>query len=99
MDDKYCKNRLFQGADLEQLHGLEVNLVEKTYAPGEVIFQEGDTGRTFYLIAEGSVRISKEGRGGKQETLGFLDAGDFFGEIALLDNEPRSAQASAADVS
>lgn len=96
MNDKYAQNRLFQGADLHYLKNLDVELIERTYANGEVVFEEGDTGRTFYLIAEGTIRISKKGRGDKQETLGLLTAGDFFGEIALLDNEPRSAQASAA---
>jgi len=95
MNAKYAQNRLFQGADLHYLKNLDVELIEKTYANGEVVFEEGDTGRTFYLIAEGTIRISKKGRGDKQETLGLLTTGDFFGEIALLDNEPRSAQASA----
>ena len=43
------------------------------------------------------MRISKRGRGGQQETLTYLEAGDFFGEMALYDPEPRSAQATAAE--
>ena len=64
---------------------------------GEVIFREGDPGDSLYLVGQGSVKISKAGRGGEQETLGFIQSGNFFGEMALLDGEPRSAMATAAE--
>jgi signal transduction histidine kinase len=48
-------------------------------------------------VGEGSVKISKSGRGGEQETLGYIQPGNFFGEMALLDGEPRSAMATAVD--
>jgi signal transduction histidine kinase len=67
------------------------------YRPGEVIFEENDPGDSLYLIAEGSVKISKKGRGGQQETLAYLMAEDFFGEMALIDTGKRSAQAAAVD--
>ena len=63
--------------------------------PGEVIFREGDPGDLLYLVGEGSVKISKSGRGGEQETLGYIQRGSFFGEMALLDGQPRSAMATA----
>ena len=49
---------------------------------GEIIFREGDPGNLLYLVGEGSVKISKSGRGGQQETLGFIQSGNFFGEMA-----------------
>jgi signal transduction histidine kinase len=64
-------------------------------APGEVIFEENDPGDSLYLIAQGSVKISKKGRAGQQETLAFLLEQDFFGEMALVDSGKRSAQAAA----
>lgn len=67
------------------------------YQPGEIIFEENDPGDSLYLIAEGSVKISKKGRGGQQETLAYLMAEDFFGEMALIDTGKRSAQAAAVD--
>ena len=66
-------------------------------APGDVIFREGDPGDVMYLVGKGSVKISKSGRGGEQETLGFIQSGNFFGEMALLDGEPRSAMATAVE--
>jgi signal transduction histidine kinase len=67
------------------------------FRPGEIIFEENDPGDSLYLIAEGSVKISKKGRGGQQETLAYLMAEDFFGEMALIDTGKRSAQAAAVD--
>ena len=67
------------------------------FHPGEIIFEENDPGDSLYLIAEGSVKISKKGRGGQQETLAYLMAEDFFGEMALIDTGKRSAQAAAVD--
>jgi signal transduction histidine kinase len=66
--------------------------------PPEML-HEGEPGACFYLVCEGSIRISKAGRGGKQETLGFIEPGSFFGEMALVDGQPRSAQAAAAEAS
>ena len=71
----------------------QIDLVE--FAPGHVIFQEDDQGDCLYLIASGSVKISKRGRGGQQETLTYLTEEDFFGEMALVDAGRRSAQATA----
>ncbi len=62
-----------------------------------MIFQEGDPGDALYLVGEGSVKISKRGRGGDQETLAYIQPGNFFGEMALLDSQPRSAMATAAE--
>jgi signal transduction histidine kinase len=60
-----------------------------------IVFAENEPGDALYLIAQGSVKISKRGRGGQQETLTYLLANDYFGEMALVDRGVRSAQASA----
>jgi signal transduction histidine kinase len=73
----------------------KINVIE--CAPNEIIFAENDPGDSLYLIAEGSVKISKRGRAGQQETLAYLMDSDFFGEMALVDTGKRSAQAAAVD--
>ncbi|MGB8167011.1 MAG: ATP-binding protein [Chthoniobacteraceae bacterium] len=90
-------NRLFSGlsADVINEIGSDVRLMR--FAKDEVIFKEGEPGDCLYLVVDGAVRISKSGRGGHQETLGFILPGNFFGEMALIDGEPRSAQATAAE--
>jgi signal transduction histidine kinase len=95
--DGLAKNRIFEGigpAVLEQI-APDVHVVQ--LKAGEVIFREGDPGDLLYLVGEGSVKISKSGRGGAQETLGFIQQGNFFGEMALLDGQPRSAMATAVE--
>jgi CRP-like cAMP-binding protein len=64
---------------------------------GSVIFREGDIGSEMYIIQSGHVRISLT-MGGQERELAVLEKGDFFGEIALLDESPaRSASATAID--
>jgi signal transduction histidine kinase len=95
--DQLSQNRLFEGIESGLLEKIapEVHVVQLN--AGEVIFREGDPGDLLYLVGQGSVKISKSGRGGQQETLGFIKSGNFFGEMALLDGEPRSAMATAAE--
>ena len=94
-DGRFAKNRIFEGIDFEVLNEIISNIETRTFQEDEIIFREGDWGDLLYLVDEGSVKISKLGRGGRQETLGFMEAGNFFGEMALLDGEPRSAMAAA----
>jgi signal transduction histidine kinase len=89
-------NRLFTGlpSDIVSEFGADVDLF--AYDEGDVIFSEGDRGDCLFLVCEGNVKISKLGRAGQQETLGFIQPGNFFGEMALIDGQPRSAQATSA---
>lgn len=90
-------NKLFRGVPAEVLD-LAVGIPEVVeFETGDLVFGEGDPADGMYLIASGCMRISKRGRGGQQETLSYLEVGDFFGEMALYDPEPRSAQAMAAE--
>ena len=80
------------GTELETLADLS-NV--KRYPGGTYLFHEGDDGREMYVVLEGRVMISKFIPGGGEEALAILDRGDFFGEMALIDGEPRSADAKA----
>ena len=95
--DGLANNCLFEGIEPNLLGEIapEVGVVQ--FDAGEIVFREGDRGDFLYLVGEGSIKISKSGRGGKQETLGYIQPGDFFGEMALLDGQPRSAMATAAE--
>ena len=66
---------------------------EQRYRRGDAIFREGDAGDTLYIILDGQVRISKYISGVGEEALAILDRGEFFGEMALVDGSPRSADA------
>ena len=88
-------NNLLTGISPAAYEQIEPKIEVVRCAPREVIFEEDEPGDCLYLIAQGSVRISKKGRGGQQETLAFLMEQDFFGEMALIDRGQRSAQAAA----
>jgi CRP/FNR family transcriptional regulator, cyclic AMP receptor protein len=68
----------------------------KIYSPNEVIFCEYEPGNDFYLIQEGKVRITKT-VGNSIKTIDILEAGEIFGEMAILEEQPRSASAIAVD--
>jgi signal transduction histidine kinase len=95
--DQLAQNRLFEGIESDLLDKISRDVRVVQLGEGEIIFREGDPGDLLYLVGEGSVKISKSGRGGQQETLGFIQSGNFFGEMALLDGKPRSAMAMAAE--
>lgn len=69
--------------------------VEEDYESDALIFKEGDQGDRMYLILSGAVRISRELPGVGEEALAVLRAGTHFGEMALIDDFPRSADARA----
>jgi signal transduction histidine kinase len=94
--ESFKQNQLLTGISEDVYAQLEGKIELGRFNTGEVIFQEDEPGDSLYLIAQGSVKISKKGRGGQQETLTHLLEGDFFGEMALVDSGRRSAQASAA---
>jgi CRP-like cAMP-binding protein len=68
---------------------------EEYYPAGTTIFNEGDKGDSLYIILDGNVRISKEIPGIGEEALAILQKGDYFGEMALIDDDKRSADAKA----
>jgi CRP/FNR family cyclic AMP-dependent transcriptional regulator len=65
-------------------------------ATGDVIFREGEAGSTMFVIRKGKVRITKAVRGG-EKTFAVLGPGEFFGEMAILTGQPRSASAVALE--
>lgn len=84
---------LFDGIAREGLEKIAAIAREESHRLGNVIFREGDTGGELYLILEGQVRISREVQGMGEEALAVLGPGDAFGEMALIEDFPRSADA------
>jgi CRP-like cAMP-binding protein len=86
----------------QKLSSLEINFLtslsrERKLKSGQILFHEGDPGDAMYVVLEGRVLISKFIPGAGEEALAFLERGDYFGEMALIDRAPRSAQARAHD--
>ncbi len=84
---------LFSGLDTKHLARLARIGTEESYKKGDAVFHQGDQGDTFYLVLEGAVRISREVAGLGEEALAVMRKGQAFGEMALIDDSPRSADA------
>lgn len=98
--DKPAKHPLTRSVLLADLSASDLRIVqsfmhERCYLPAEVIFDEGEEGQALYFVLVGRVLICHPGQ--STSPIAELLEGDFFGELALLDNWPRSAQALAAD--
>lgn len=77
----------------EDRERLATAIKHRRLARGQTIFHKDDPGRSLFFIEEGSVRLYLPSTQGSDLTLAILGAGDFFGEMALLDGGPRSASA------
>jgi len=84
---------LFSGLKAPALELIAKVASEESHAAGTKIFEHGDAGDKLYLILDGRVRISREVPGMGEEALAVLGPGEVFGEMALLDESSRSADA------
>lgn len=89
-----CRTPVFAGLPRRLLARLAVRLFEKAYAPTEVVFSEGDPGKGLFVVLDGEIEIVKETVQGPQRIVTF-GPGTAFGELALIDDLPRSASAVA----
>ncbi len=90
---------MFSSLGSEALEQLSPLLQPWRYNRGEVIFHQGDVGTTLYIIRKGEVAIRLSSSDGKERTLALLGRGTAFGEMSLLDGEPRSTDAVAREES
>lgn len=88
---------LFSDLSTPELVVLAALMRPRPYAKDEVIYLRGDAGTAFYVIASGKVKIALTSPDGKELILRRFSAGGFHGELALLDDEPRSADAIATE--
>jgi CRP-like cAMP-binding protein len=84
-----------QGLSSQEMRLLAKYSREKSYSADALIFAEGDPGDRLYIVVDGSVRISRMVPGMGEECLSILERGEVFGELALIDEQPRSADARA----
>jgi signal transduction histidine kinase len=85
----------FAGVLREELYALEPEGHVRNFPAGQVIFSAGDPGDGFYVVETGRVQISAVVAGSDSRVLASIGAGDFFGEMAVIDDAPRSATATA----
>lgn len=85
---------IFEGLNLVELKKIEIITHEREYMDKEVIFHEKEPGAGMYIIKAGRIKLSKKTEA-KEIFLMSMTDGNFFGEIALLDESPRSATATS----
>ena len=89
---------MFEGLSEEDLDHLASTLVERLFAGGEMIFHQGDPGTAMYIVAKGHVNIHLPGENSRRVSLKDISVGEYFGELALFDDTPRSASALARPI-
>lgn len=92
-----AKVDLFEGLPGDDLECIADIVHGATAKAGEVLFEEGDPGDAFYVVVDGAIEIVKQVSGGDEEKLAVRRSGEAFGEMALLNDAPRSATARAVD--
>lgn len=90
---------LFEDLKDRQLSHVLQHLYQKEYQSGEFLFEEGDIGRALFIVESGKVELTKKTPDGKSKSLAVVGPGSFFGEMALLEEMPRSASAAALEPS
>jgi CRP/FNR family cyclic AMP-dependent transcriptional regulator len=92
-------NPLFAGLGEDAIGSIAGLCTRRQLDAGEVLFQKGDKGDALYGVRRGRIRIETGTAGGGRLTLNMLGPGDLFGEIALFDGQPRTADAISAEPS
>ena len=85
------KIKIFEGLSITELAAVASVTEEIVFQPGETVIKEGEPGETMYLILEGEVSVNKGQEQGREIELDRISSGDYFGEMALFEDIPRSA--------
>ena len=97
-EDTLARVELFSGLSKKDLKEVAKSCREGNYSPGSVLISQGEKGLGLFILTKGTVRITRANSpDGAEEVLGTAGAGDVIGELALLDDLPRSATVTAID--
>jgi small-conductance mechanosensitive channel/CRP-like cAMP-binding protein len=88
----------FESLDPKQLAELAAHVSPRSLEPGEVLFAQGGTDASLFIVISGILQISQQTGSSDQQTLGFIGAGDYVGEVSLLTGAPYAATATARTV-
>ncbi|MSQ27220.1 MAG: cyclic nucleotide-binding domain-containing protein [Dehalococcoidia bacterium] len=83
--------RLFSNLNRDELEAIDAILEGKRFKKGSVVFAQGDEGDALYIVESGRIKASIKDDQGREKVLGVFSEGDYFGEIALLNDQPRTA--------
>jgi CRP/FNR family transcriptional regulator, cyclic AMP receptor protein len=93
----FTSHPVLSGLSADELDHVLGFVIAQRLGAGEVMFRKGDAGQSMMLITAGTVKISTLGPDGREAVLAVLGEGEIIGEMAILDNKPRSADASTLE--
>lgn len=88
---------LFVGLDADTLRALREAARPRVYPAGSIVVNQGDEGHSLFIVQSGRLKVYLIDEQGREVTLSLLEPGDYFGELALIDQEPRSASVQALE--
>jgi CRP-like cAMP-binding protein len=90
---------LFSRVNDSDLEEIASHLIERRFPKHTTVIEEGLAGDYMYVIQDGRVKVTKASEDGREKIMNFLEAGSFFGDMAILDNETRSASVKTLEPS
>ena len=90
---------LFSRVTDPDLEDIASHLIERRFPKNTTVVEEGLPGDYMYVIRQGRVKVTKASEDGREKIMQFMETGDFFGEMALLSNDPRSASVKTLEPS
>ena len=96
-EDTLARVNLFSTLNKKELQALARSSQERSFSAGTKLFSQGDSGSALYIIKGGKVRVTMHGGDGEEREVNTVGAGEAIGEMALLDDQPRSATVTAVD--
>ncbi len=95
--DTLARSPLLSSLPVESLERLARAARRRTYRRGEVVFHQGDSGDSLHLLQAGRVKVVLDAESGEEAVLAILGPGDAFGELSMIDGQPRSATIEALE--
>ena len=95
MDEVLAQSGLFQGLSEEAAEPVASSLETVTLPRGRVVFNEGESGDSLYVVLSGKIKLSRRAPDGRENVLAVMGPSDQFGELSVFDPGPRTATATA----
>ena len=96
-DEILAATEFFSGVDAERLSAIAARGEARSLVRGDLVFGEGDEPDALYVVLSGRIAIANRSIDGRESVMALMESGDLFGEMGLLDQLPRSAEARALE--
>jgi len=98
-EEVLARTEFFADVEPATLRGIAAHASERSLVRGDVLFLEGDSPDSLYIVLRGRIAVTNKSSDGRESVLALMESGDLFGEMGMLDDRPRSAGARALEAS